>query len=205
MGHVPKQPATSSTKDTILDAAEKIFVERGFSDTSMSRIAKEAKVTKSLIHHHFGSKEQLWREIKNRRFEEYFSIQKQQLATADAGMDSFKDCIVNLFDVLRNNPEVVRLISWHLLDKNQMERHEDERELTSMGLLKLLDAQKNGLLRDDVDPKYMLVAFFCLVFHWFMGKHEYLKWVGIEPDSSTADDEYLVNILKIMFEGLIPR
>lgn len=205
MGHPQKPASNSSTKDRILEAAEKIFVERGFSDTSMSMIAKEAKVTKSLIHHHFGSKEQLWQNVKNRRFEEYFSFQKQQLAAGNKGMESFRDCIVNLFEVLKNNPEMVRLISWHLLDKTQMERHGDERELTAMGLVKLLDAQKDGLLRDDIDPRYMLVAFFCLVFHWFMGKQEYLKWVGIEPDSDFADDEYLDNMLKIMFEGIIPR
>jgi len=197
--------SASSTRDAILDAAEKIFIERGFSDTSMSRIAKEASVTKSLIHHHFGSKEHLWTEIKNRRFHEYFSIQKQQLADADAGIESFKVCIINLFNVLRNDPEVVRLISWHLLDRAQTQRHEDEKELTAMGLSRLLEAQQQGHTRNDVDPRYMLISFFCLVFHWFMGKHEYLKWVGMDPDSSTADDEYLENMLKIFFQGVLPR
>ena len=200
-----KQSSTPSTRDAILDAAEKIFVEKGFSATSMSNIAKGAKVTKSLIHHHFGSKEQLWTEIKQRRFAEYFAMQREQLAGADLGVESLRDCIVGLFDVLRNSPEVVRLISWHLLDRADTRRHEDEQELTIMGLAKLYDAQRDGFLRDDVDPRYILVSFFCLVFHWFMGKHEYLKWVGIAPDSESTDDEYLENMLKIMFEGVLPR
>lgn len=205
MGQPDLQGSSSSTRDTILDAAEKIFIERGFSDTSMSKIAQAARVTKSLIHHHFGSKEQLWSEIKNRRFHEYFSIQKEQLARTDAGIDSFKTCIINLFNVLRNDPEVVRLITWHLLDRAQTERHKDEKELTGMGLARVLEGQQQGHVRDDIDPRYMLIAFFCLVFHWFMGKHEYLKWVGIDPDSSAADDEYLENVLKIFFQGVLPR
>lgn len=200
-----KQTSSSPTKDIILEAAEKIFVEKGFSATSMSKIAKDARVTKSLIHHHFGSKEQLWMEIKKRRFAEYFAMQKEQLAVDDLGVESFRNCIVGLFDVLRNNPEVVRLISWHLLERTDTERHEDEEELTSMGLARLFEAQSEGFLRKDVDPRYMLVAFFCLVFHWFMSKHEYLKWVGIDPDSESVDDEYLINMLKIMFEGVLPR
>jgi len=57
MGQTKKQHHSPATKDVILDAAQEIFIERGFSDTSMSRIAKKANVTKSLIHHHFGSKE----------------------------------------------------------------------------------------------------------------------------------------------------
>ena len=205
MAQPEKHGSASSTRDAILDAAEKIFIERGFSDTSMSKIAKEARVTKSLIHHHFGSKEQLWSEIKKRRFHEYFSIQKEKLASADAGIESLRTCIVDLFNVLRDDPEVVRLISWHLLDRAQTERHQDEKELTAMGLTRLLEGRQQGSVRDDIDPRYMLIAFFCLVFHWFMGKHEYLKWVGIEPDATTADDEYLENMLKIFFQGVLPR
>ncbi|MDQ7784031.1 MAG: TetR/AcrR family transcriptional regulator [Desulfomonilaceae bacterium] len=205
MAQTQKHGPPASTRNAILDAAEKIFIERGFSDTSMSKIAKAARVTKSLIHHHFGSKEQLWAEIKKRRFHEYFSVQKEQLAAADAGIESFKTCIINLFNVLRDDPEVVRLISWHLLDRAQTERHEDEKELTAMGHAKLLEGQELGYLRNDIDTRYMLISFFCLVFHWFMSKHEYLKWVGIEPDSITADDEYLENMLKIFFQGVLPR
>lgn len=205
MPQAPKQTPQTSTRDTILDAAEKIFVERGFSDTSMSQIAKKASVTKSLIHHHFGSKEQLWREIKKRRFEEYFALQKEQLADSDMSAGSLQQAIVNLFTVLRNNPEIVRLISWHLLERPPTERHEDEAELTAMGLARIAEAQRIGNLRDDVDPRYLMISFFCLVCNWFTAKHEYLKWVGLGPEHSTADDEYLENMIKIFFEGVLPR
>ncbi len=205
MDQPEKHSAASSTRDAILDAAENIFVERGFSDTSMSKIAGAARVTKSLIHHHFGSKEQLWMEVKNRRFHEYFSLQKEQLAKADTGIESFRSCIINLFYVLKNNPEMVRLISWHLLDRAQTERHGDEKELTEMGLAKVLEGQQLGYVRKDMDPRFMLISFFCLVFHWFMAKHEYVKWVGISEDSTNLDDEYLNNMLKIFFQGVLPR
>ncbi|MFH1112834.1 MAG: TetR/AcrR family transcriptional regulator, partial [Pseudomonadota bacterium] len=175
------------------------------SATSMSRIAGTAGVTKSLIHHHFKSKEQLWMEVKNRRFHEYFSLQKEQLAEADTGIESFRSCVINLFNVLKNNPDMVRLISWHLLDRAQTERHGDEKELTEMGLAKVLEGQQLGYVRKDMDPRYMLISFFCLVFHWFMAKHEYLKWVGISQDTDELDEKYLENMLKIFFQGVLPR
>lgn len=193
------------TRDVILQAAEAVFTERGFSDASMSKIAKRANVTKSLIHHHFGTKENLWMEVKMRRFDDYFAVQRRQLETAGASPDNLRQAILNLFNVLRDDPAVVRLIGWHLLDKTEMDRHGDERDLTALGMARVAEAQKNGTIRPDLNPGYLLVTFFCLVFHWFMAKHEYLKWIGQDPGSQTADDEYLETMVKIFFEGVRPR
>ena len=60
-----------ATRAAILDAAEKIFLGKGYGEASMSQIAAEAGVTKSLLHHYFGSKENLWTEVKTRRFSIY--------------------------------------------------------------------------------------------------------------------------------------
>lgn len=193
------------TREIILQAAEDVFTERGFSDASMSRIAKQANVTKSLIHHHFGTKENLWLEVKMKRFDDYFAVQRQQLETAGASPDNLRQAIFNLFNVLRNDPAVVRLIAWHLLEKTEMHRHGEEQDLTALGMARIAEAQQSGAIRKDLDPGYMLVSFFCLVFHWFMAKHEYLKWIGADPASGNADDEYLETMLKIFFEGVQPR
>ena len=44
------------TRAAILEAARRIFVERGPAAVALSEIAEASGVTKSLIHHHFGSK-----------------------------------------------------------------------------------------------------------------------------------------------------
>src|SRR5690606_25552520 len=48
-----------ATRAEILEAAEQLFLQDGFGRTSISAIARLAGVTKSLIHHHFGTKEAL--------------------------------------------------------------------------------------------------------------------------------------------------
>ena len=72
------QPAplpASATREAILDAAEPLFAERGFGESNLREIAREAGVTRSLIHHHFGSKEGLWHAVVERRFQEYARAQ----------------------------------------------------------------------------------------------------------------------------------
>ena len=56
-----------STRDNILDAAEDIFVNSGFSGSSMKSIAERAAVAKSLLYHYFASKRELWDEVIHRR------------------------------------------------------------------------------------------------------------------------------------------
>ncbi|MBN1569075.1 MAG: TetR family transcriptional regulator [Acidobacteria bacterium] len=47
------------TKQRILDAAEKLFGEKGYDSTSLRQIISEAKVNLAAIHYHFGSKQEL--------------------------------------------------------------------------------------------------------------------------------------------------
>ena len=204
MDHSPKGTRDQSTRDNILAAAEKLFVERGFAATSVSRIAQEAKVTKSLIHHYFGSKEQLWHEVKNSRLREYFEIQRKELAVTEPDVQCLMDAVTRYFNLFRDNPQLTRLISWHIIE-SEKDAHGDERELTLLGIEKIREGQKEGHLRSDVDPRYILISFFCLVTHWFQAKHEYLKWLGMDPKSAKADEDYLQTLLKVFFEGVLPR
>ncbi len=50
------QDARLDTKERILDAAERLFLERGVSATSLRAITTEADVNLASVHYHFGSK-----------------------------------------------------------------------------------------------------------------------------------------------------
>lgn len=49
----------SSSRESILTAAEHLFAERGYDGTSTNRIAEAAGVTRTLIFHYFPTKEQI--------------------------------------------------------------------------------------------------------------------------------------------------
>ncbi|MFT4676410.1 MAG: AcrR family transcriptional regulator [Patiriisocius sp.] len=57
----------TSTQDCLLDAAEALFVEKGYAATSLRSIATRAKVNLAATHYHFGSKEGLLAAIVHRR------------------------------------------------------------------------------------------------------------------------------------------
>ncbi|UPZ30559.1 TetR family transcriptional regulator [Streptomyces sp. LRE541] len=51
---------TPAARDRILAAAREEFAERGFEKTSMRAVAKAADVDAALVHHYFGTKEQVF-------------------------------------------------------------------------------------------------------------------------------------------------
>jgi AcrR family transcriptional regulator len=57
----------SDTRERILDAAERLFMESGYEGTSMRMITGEAEVNLAAVNYHFGSKEALLREVFRRR------------------------------------------------------------------------------------------------------------------------------------------
>jgi AcrR family transcriptional regulator len=55
-----RRSGNPDTRAEILAAARRLFAEEGFESVSMRRIAAEAGVDPSLIHHYFGSKDELF-------------------------------------------------------------------------------------------------------------------------------------------------
>lgn len=60
-------PVRSDTKEHLLDAAERLFAERGLAQTSLRAITQEAGANLAAVNYHFGSKEALVRAVMHRR------------------------------------------------------------------------------------------------------------------------------------------
>ncbi|MEU8423603.1 TetR family transcriptional regulator [Micromonospora sp. NPDC048835] len=55
-----RRPGNPGTREAILDAARTAFADRGFDAASIRAIAGTAQVDPALVHHYFGSKDQLF-------------------------------------------------------------------------------------------------------------------------------------------------
>ncbi len=194
-----------STRNAIIKAAEQIFVEQGFAATPMSAIAGKANVTKSLIHHHFGSKKNLWNEIKRKQFSQFAGVQSQLLETSDMDAGLLKESIVQYFKFLQKNPQHSRFLLWMKIEADDTCGDMAD-EMTNLGLKRLQEAQEKGVLRSDVNPLFMLMTFLGLAELWFETKHQFLR-PGVESGSEYdhPDEAYLEAMLEIFFKGVLPR
>ncbi|NUT33798.1 MAG: TetR/AcrR family transcriptional regulator [Hamadaea sp.] len=59
-GRTGRRPGSPDTREAILAAARRQFAERGFDGGTVRQIAADAGVDPALVHHYFGTKEQLF-------------------------------------------------------------------------------------------------------------------------------------------------
>lgn len=188
------------TRARILEAGFDLFVERGFAAVSMRELAVRSGVTKSLIHHHFGTKEGLWDAVKEAAFARYYEGQKDELLAADspdAGL--LRNGVIRYFHFLKDNPRVVRLFTWMHLERDST-CNEMDSELVALGADRVRRAQQQGLLRDDINPTHVVTTFINACSQWFQTRDQHGSWEGIG-----GDDEYLEDFLKIFMDGLAPQ
>ena len=68
---LPREESQKSKPDMVLNAAEKVFAEKGFAKAKVSEIAKLAGVAEGTVYEYFRSKEDLLLSIPERHFERY--------------------------------------------------------------------------------------------------------------------------------------
>lgn len=75
------------TRERLLDAAERLFAERGFNGVSSRVLTDEADANSAAMHYHFGSKEALIREVFERRLGPINAQRERLMAEAIAAQD----------------------------------------------------------------------------------------------------------------------
>ncbi len=99
MTKIAKREASALTKVHILDAAEKLFADKGFDGTGIMELAKEAGVPKSLIYYYFENKEEILKELINRLVQEALDFKKDQFPVEDADKLLTKEGITRMMEL----------------------------------------------------------------------------------------------------------
>src|SRR6478609_4508472 len=104
-----------STKERLLDAAERLFSQNGYDTTSLRQIIAEAGVNLAAIHYHFGSKQELLDEIIARRVKPVNEERLRLLDLAEANRDSTVETVLLSFfepvsEVACKHPQFLKLM-----------------------------------------------------------------------------------------------
>jgi TetR/AcrR family transcriptional regulator len=188
-----------ATRNAILDAAEELFAASGFAAVSISDIARRAVVTKSLIHHHFGSKVDLWRAAKARGLDEFFAAQTRLLETREPDATLLRDSIEMYFRFLQQRPRVVRLMQWVRIEGDEGAT-EAGCDVIRLGARWIEVAQRRGLVRPDVSPSYVIASFIAAVEGWFQIRAGFSSVLHDDPD--TSDEAFLATWLALFLRGV---
>lgn len=191
-----------ATRSAIMGAAFRLFNEKGVNGVSVSQLAKEAGVTKSLVHHHFGSKDELWNEIKQHAMGEYLQAQQELLETGSPQRSLLAKSMEMYFAHLQKNPDIVRMMLWMALE-DDCKIPEKGLEVTDLGVARLREGQLDGDIRTDIDLRSLIALFLFSVEHWFQARDAFCAKHGFEMEG--ADQRYLDTMMKVIMRGIEPH
>lgn len=160
---------SEATRQRILAAAHQQFVANGLEGTRMETIATEAGVNKSLVYRHFGSREQLYREVLSRAYRDVREAEARLVLPADplAALDTLVGFTLGYYLA---NPDFLVLVGIENLKKGEHLRQIGRDGLHVSSLVGILNriisaGARDGLFRHDLDAMelYMIMASQC----WF--------------------------------------
>lgn len=142
-GEKPKRPRPSV--DRIVVAAEEIFAERGYGETSLRQLMSAAGVSTTAFYSRFDSKEAVLREMVDRLLLRLREIALASLANTTSSKTIIKRAVPELVAVLAGHRP---LVATALSEGMAIESIRDSLSATYQGLVEILAARIGGPRKD---------------------------------------------------------
>jgi TetR/AcrR family transcriptional regulator len=145
------------TRERILKAALAEFSASGLAGARCDHIARRARVNKRMLFYCFGSKDELYREILRRKFNERASLY-------EAVPGDLASAILHWYAAFSSDLEWVRLLEWEALGsgRGELVGEQERRQYLKRTLDTLRHAQMSGLVPKDLDLIQLQISIIAL-------------------------------------------
>lgn len=202
---------TDKKKDTekdILEAAKKVFIEKGYAGARMQAIADEAQINKAMLHYYYRSKEALF----NRIMEDIVIIMANQFLPALTGEVSVLEKVERLVDgytdTVTKNPHIPIFVL-NELSQNQLKFQENLKSKLEANdvfpnfIQQIKEEQEKGILRPIAPHHFMLTVMSLIVFP-FVAKPVFVNMLKIPQEKYSAmmqeRKQIVMNVVKSAFQ-----
>jgi TetR/AcrR family transcriptional regulator, fatty acid metabolism regulator protein len=182
----------------ILEAAVKVFAEKGFHASRVGDVAEEAGIAYGLVYHYFKSKEDLLETIFRTTWTEMLArvheVEEAKIPAAEA----VRQVTALILRTWRRDPELVRVLVREVT-RNQHVQQEVEEITSAMEALERIirKGQESGEFRTDLDPRLAAAVFYGALEEVLSG------WVlGQLPDRDDDITRAEQNVVAVMTGGL---
>lgn len=182
-----------NTENQILDAAEKLFIERGFASTSTTDIAREAGCNQALVHYYYRTKEKLFQKVFLSKFEEVFNKLRQPLESDDDFFAKLQCVVDTYFDMVIDNRKAPFFILNELIlngdrrktIKGMFFANTTREEIYSRYCQQVEEAIAKGLIR-PIEPMDLYLNIVSLVIFSFMAEPLFTDFLDYDEEQSKA-------------------
>jgi len=170
----PQPGGASATRDTILDAAERLFAARGFDAATVKELGAEAGVNPALIYYYFENKQGLHHAVLDRFAGELIGRARVALEQARTPDDVIRAVVRTQSQMLSGYPRRARILARELVE------HEGEHVESFINRIAadvferlrgaIAQGQQSGRFRRDVDPAYAAISTISQVVYFHLAR-----------------------------------
>lgn len=187
---------------SILEAATKVFADKGFHASRVSDIAREAGVAHGLVYHYFDSKEQMLNELFTDRWSLLLAAMAEADETLTTPREKLSAAAAFIVDSYRYQPEVMKVVIVEVTRAaNSFGRiHLPEITRAYEQVASFVEqAQEEGEMRSDVSPTDAALLFFGAVEQFLSG------WIfELVPATEEEFDRAKELVVDTIYRGLAP-
>lgn len=108
-----------TTEQKIVEAARKIFTQKGYAATKTRDIAEEAGINLALLNYYFGSKENLFKQIVTEKFTDLFGLMSPILSNRHITLEEKIQTLVSSYTKLLTENEDLPIFVLNELKNNE--------------------------------------------------------------------------------------
>jgi TetR/AcrR family fatty acid metabolism transcriptional regulator len=188
-----------SRKDRIIEAALRIFAEKGFQDATIAEISKKAGVSEATVYENFGTKEDLLFSIPEMVTVETIAEFERVLPYIRGTEARIRAVLCSYIRLYRDNPDYSALVLLQLMPNKRFRQtpaHATIRRSAHIVLDCIRDGIKDGTFKKNVDPYILRAMFLGSIEHMFIQWH--LK--GLSKKEPIMD--FLDPLMEAILDGI---
>ena len=204
-----KERNAARTREAILDAAERLFSERGYDATSLTDVGAAAGVSRGTPGYFFGSKEQLYRDVLERCLERVRSAvrsgRERALASQEPPAVVLAGAVGEYFDFISANPDFVRLLEREALDGGKQIATLPPHLEAAQEALGAIVTELALDPADQAEAQQLMVSMLAL--SWFHVVHgsTVLRALGVDAADPAFREERRRHVVNLVVQGVRGR
>jgi AcrR family transcriptional regulator len=193
---VNAEPRKPYDIDSLTDVALRVFAERGYDGASMDDVARAAGITKASIYHHVSGKGALLARGLGRALDALFAVLEEPAAREGTALARVRHIVERVAETtLRLQPELTVLFRAHGSSVSEREALERRRAFDRVVTALLAQAQRDGDVRADLDPRLTTRLIFGM-------SNSVVEWY--RSGAALGSRTIVQTIVEVIFEGIGP-
>ncbi|MCE5210307.1 MAG: TetR/AcrR family transcriptional regulator [Deltaproteobacteria bacterium] len=187
-------------KDRIMDAALRIFAEKGFQNSTITEISKEAGVSEATVYEYFGTKEDLLFAIPEKITKDTFEESSRVIPYIKGVEGKIRAILLFYVQLYQTNPNYSALVLLQLMSNKRFRQtpaHAAIRKSSHVLLDCIREGIADGTFKKDSDPYLIRSMFMGTIEHLFI--HWHMQGM---PKRKPGIADMLDPLLETVFDGI---